>query len=966
MEKHRTKCFFRFWAAFLMLLVMLVYQFTVYGAPMEETVRVGFFPMTGYHEYDDDGTPVGYDVDYLNMLKRYTNWQYEFVPMDSWDEALEALADGEIDLVGSAQLTTKRTMYFQYCAYASGATYAAMIAKKNDHHLVYEDFETFDNMRVGMTHTYIRHSEFIDYQQENDFSVHTVFFDTAQQMHQALQNGEIDAIVASATELAEDEKIIGKFAQASFYYITNRNNSKLMTQLNKASERLETELPGFRQQMEDKYFPHLSQTPLSKRELEYIQNSPVLIASSLDEYYPVSYYQNGRMEGIIPEMIRYIGNDSGLNFLLQPMPKGLRVTKYAATGGTDMVVSTPFTSANMQDSDIHITMPYFKTNVVFAGINGTVLVPTQNMRVAIPEARLSHIEYIKRQFPYFSILEYPDTAACLDAIKAGDADVTMQDAYVLEEYLRNSRYAALTILPTGSWEEEFSIALPSNTNPLLISILNKEIAGLPRETVNQIVLQHTMAQPYQITFWDILVQFQTPILTGIGILAALALFIWLVQYEKKKSLKLILKNQSTILHLANTINSGVLKLKKDEDYTIVYANHGFFSLLGMQKGVAEKEDLGKCTCYIHKDDLQEFRQKMSRKYSTGDTVELDIRLIGQGKRVVPVSFQGTFVSGAKGESRFYCVVVDISNQRKLIEELEIEKERYRILIEQSEDIMFDFDTETQMITCSAKFYEKFGWEIAKIRDNGEMIDLTGVHPNDREALEELKEKLRSQEGAGNCNLRMKKSNGEYIWCCLHVFIIRKAGRYPKLVGKLTDIDAQVRERQRLEQISKRDQLTRLLHKEAFQLAVEKRLEEQGESKHGALMFLDLDYFKTVNDHLGHLAGDIALRDTTAIIKENTSYEDIVSRFGGDEFCIFLENGHIDGVAQKADRICRNLRLQYQNAGKKVSISASIGIYILQSTDSSYKTILANADTALYEAKNKGRNTFVFYHDIVAN
>ena len=97
----------------------------VYGAE-KRTVRVGFFPMEGYHEIRADGSFAGMDVEYLEALCDYVDWKVEYVVCENWNHALEMLGDQKIDLVGSAQYSKERAEVYQYASLASGYTFGPL------------------------------------------------------------------------------------------------------------------------------------------------------------------------------------------------------------------------------------------------------------------------------------------------------------------------------------------------------------------------------------------------------------------------------------------------------------------------------------------------------------------------------------------------------------------------------------------------------------------------------------------------------------------------------------------------------------------------------------------------------------------------------------------------------------------------------------------------------------------------
>jgi two-component system cell cycle response regulator len=126
----------------------------------------------------------------------------------------------------------------------------------------------------------------------------------------------------------------------------------------------------------------------------------------------------------------------------------------------------------------------------------------------------------------------------------------------------------------------------------------------------------------------------------------------------------------------------------------------------------------------------------------------------------------------------------------------------------------------------------------------------------------------------------------------------------------------------------------------------------------AVMFLDLDGFKQINDTLGHDAGDALLRLVAARLVAGVRQEDTVARVGGDEFVIALwESGHVDGVAKVASKIIQAVSQPYNIQDRGVSITASVGVGIYPTHGEDAETLMKSADLTLYEAKHAGKNDY---------
>jgi diguanylate cyclase (GGDEF)-like protein len=183
---------------------------------------------------------------------------------------------------------------------------------------------------------------------------------------------------------------------------------------------------------------------------------------------------------------------------------------------------------------------------------------------------------------------------------------------------------------------------------------------------------------------------------------------------------------------------------------------------------------------------------------------------------------------------------------------------------------------------------------------------------------------------------------------------------------LEDITERRDAEERISHLARYDELTTLPNRVNFRDEIERLLAiQQGVGQLSALLFVDLDQFKQVNDTLGHPCGDQLLCAVANRLREMLRPEDFVARFGGDEFVVFQQNIHShDDAAGLARRIVDRLSERYKIDNHLVEIGASVGI-AMTSPGVSADTLLKNADLALYRAKADGRGTFCFFRDEMA-
>ncbi len=185
---------------------------------------------------------------------------------------------------------------------------------------------------------------------------------------------------------------------------------------------------------------------------------------------------------------------------------------------------------------------------------------------------------------------------------------------------------------------------------------------------------------------------------------------------------------------------------------------------------------------------------------------------------------------------------------------------------------------------------------------------------------------------------------------------------PVFVAVISDITERKQVQERLNYLAFYDTLTGLPNRQLLLDRIRQAmLESERHERLVAIMFLDLDRFKLVNDTLGHEAGDLLLKSVAGRLSGCVRPGDTVARLGGDEFTVVLANvAHVDDAVRVAQKVLDVFTLPFRLAGQELFISPSIGITLYPFDDKDPELLLKNADTAMYHAKDSGRNTFRFF------
>jgi len=260
---------------------------------------------------------------------------------------------------------------------------------------------------------------------------------------------------------------------------------------------------------------------------------------------------------------------------------------------------------------------------------------------------------------------------------------------------------------------------------------------------------------------------------------------------------------------------------------------------------------------------------------------------------------------------------------------------------------------------------KFGHDPDKLVGAPNWLDAL-VDPEDAAKVgEAMMRALDKNAQAATIEFRLRTGTGAYRWVENRYTPVRdKEGRLREVEGIIIDITERKAAEEKIAHLARTDGLTGLANRSTF---IERLRHAFSSARRGsqpfAILYVDLDHFKDVNDTLGHPVGDALLREVSERLRETTRDGDVVARLGGDEFAIIQSNvGEPASAGALAGKIIKSLSAPYSIHGSKINISASIGICPYTKTSASPDAMLAQADLALYRSKEEGRNQYHFHTD----
>ena len=201
-------------------------------ASENRTVRVGWFPFSGYQELDRNGNPQGYNYEYLTEIAKYTGWKYEFVKC-TWSEGMKMVERGDVDILGCMYKAKGREEKYAYPQFDCGTTNVTLFVRADSSVKPY-DFNSFNNMRVACCMSTNNDEELLKFAKANGFSIRLVNYENVPEILKAVECGDVDAGTASSQNTRGDIKVVAGFAPASFYFVTTKGNIAVLSGLNKA------------------------------------------------------------------------------------------------------------------------------------------------------------------------------------------------------------------------------------------------------------------------------------------------------------------------------------------------------------------------------------------------------------------------------------------------------------------------------------------------------------------------------------------------------------------------------------------------------------------------------------------------------------------------------------------------------------------------------------------------------------
>lgn len=405
---------------------------------------------------------------------------------------------------------------------------------------------------------------------------------------------------------------------------------------------------------------------------------------------------------------------------------------------------------------------------------------------------------------------------------------------------------------------------------------------------------------------------------------------------------------------------GTLSCQNDEGFTLLHMGNSQALLAGYTAEEIRDQFSNRLLELVHPEDREMVRREFTRQLRSGTKVQLEYRIRQKDGEIHWVYNQSRLVTDAQGREVIGSFLLDIQNLHREDNALLEKLQRYEMILAQTENVLFEWDMQQDTICFSDTWEKLFGYQLADGGCQWSRKWMVCLNPDDMPLLADCINRLKNGSHYEMTEVRIATARGRYLWCRFRATAIRDTrGKLQKISGIIVNIDSEKQAEQALQSRAEQDSLTKLLNKDAARKQVEEYFSRYPGNSEGALLIIDLDDFKQINDRNGHLFGDSVLVKVAQEIRRLFRVQDIVARIGGDEFMVVMR-----GVTdrQLLEQRCRQLIQILRNAfcSFHVHLSCSIGIALAPLHGQSYFELFQHADQALYRVKAKGKGNYAIY------
>ena len=489
------------------------------------TVKAGIFHFDGYHMKDDAGSLSGYGIDFLNLAAEYSHLNFEYVEYDkSWNDMLTMLENGEIDIVTSGRKTEEWEEKYAF-SLPIGRSSTILSIRADNGTLHSGDYDTYRGMKVGAVEGRSQKQSLEEFAEEHGFTYEIVEYSDTDELTEALQEGEVDAILSTSLRKTRNEKTLDTIELDYFYAIVRKEDTGLLEEINYAIGQMDINEGDWMNVLFYKYYGpvYLESGVFTEREKAYIQDvisgKKTITVTAIGDREPYSYVENGELKGIMPDYFAKVMALAGLPYETVVTQDRAGYYDLVDSGEVDVVIDRKGTDTVKEGAASRgfSTNTYMTAGVAqvtrqdFYGEISTVAVAENQDNAPIEKGLTGDAE----------ILRCSDRKEALQAVLDGKADAAFVYTYTAQLFVNNDSTDSLHYAVINDVGFAFRMYVREECDRELVTILNKCIAQMPDDVMSQLVTKYTAQTSRDLKFWEYM-KFHPEILITAGVTAVVA------------------------------------------------------------------------------------------------------------------------------------------------------------------------------------------------------------------------------------------------------------------------------------------------------------------------------------------------------------------------------------------------------------------------------------------------------------
>lgn len=414
--------------------------------------------------------------------------------------------------------------------------------------------------------------------------------------------------------------------------------------------------------------------------------------------------------------------------------------------------------------------------------------------------------------------------------------------------------------------------------------------------------------------------------------------------------------------LLNNLQGMAYRCLLDPQWTMVFVSDGSVALAGYTSQELCGNAMVSWEQITHPQDRARVRAVVQGAADAGQRFTVEYRITTRNGQVRNVIERGVAVCDERGERVIEGFIEDTTLRQATLEALEHAELRYRHIFEHASEGIFQTTREGRYLAANPALARIYGYATpqALMTDLSDIEHRLYVSVGRREVFHRL---MRAQGQVLNFESEVFRRDGTRIWISENAHIVLGSqGEFLCYEGTVQDITERRRYQEQLERQANHDQLTGLPNRVLLGDRIAQGIAQA--SRQGyflALVFIDLDNFKYINDSLGHAAGDELLKVIATRLTGCLRSSDTVARLGGDEFVLVINDHYRTGsVISLLKRVLSDIGRPVMLNGREFHVGASLGVAMYPNDGDDAQILLKHADVAMYAAKNRGRNNFQFF------